>query len=281
MEYCPKSSMPVEVFNWLLDHLSHLSVRAKMGRPPLELGQRLDAFWLVVGEGLSYRQAARVLAVSKSEIGISIYLLTGPIAGLGLCQPDGTFIKTLADLEVVLREMAASREPVCLDGMGIQTQKPYHRPNQYQLWDHHHHQVGVRATVVSDCYDTLLWVDGGWPGNCAERAACEVAGITMVLIESKVPVLADRGYRVRDKSSWPMLVTPLARWNQQLQWDEKTKTVNYLQAGLRASVERTIAHLAHARAFRKWRGRLALVRDVLRAAATVICLNRWLSRVPA
>ena len=281
MEYCPKSSMPVEVFNWLLEHLSHLSVRGKMGRPPLGLDARLDAFWLVVGEGLSYRQAARVLRVSRSTVGRSVYLLTAPIAELGLCQPDGTFIKTLDDLEVRLVEMATAREPACLDGMGIRTQRPYYHWNQYQLWDHHHHQVGVRATVVSDCWDTLLWVDGGHPGNCAERATCEISGVTKVLIDSGVPVLADRGYRVKDKGSWPMMVTPLNKWNQQLQWPPEEKLINNLQSGLRAAVERTIAHLAHAAAFRRWRGLIARIRDVLRAAAAIICLNRWLFRVPA
>jgi hypothetical protein len=200
--------MSVAVFIWLLEHLACLDspppIRRRE-RPPLLLAQRLDAFWLVIGEGL--------------------------------CQPDGTFIRSLEDLSAVLSEMAEHREPVCIDGMGIRTQLPYSRPNQYQLWDHHHHQAGVRATVVCDVYDTLLWVDGGWPGNVAERAACELAGITEVLIDSKVPVLADRGYRVRDKASWPGLITPLGRWNQELQWSEQMNTVNYLQAGLRVGRE--------------------------------------------
>jgi hypothetical protein len=43
------------------------------GRVPPSLAQRLDAFWLMVGEGLGYHQTARVLTISRSEVGASIY----------------------------------------------------------------------------------------------------------------------------------------------------------------------------------------------------------------
>ena len=54
-----------------------------------------------------------------------------------------------------------------------------------------------------------------------------------------------------------------------------------LQAGLHALVEQAIAHLANAWALRRWRGLLYRVRDVYRAAGALICLGRWLHRVPA
>jgi hypothetical protein len=54
----------------------------------------------------------------------------------------------------------------------------------------------------------------------------------------------------------------------------------YLQAGLRALVEQAIAHLANAWALRRWRGLLYRVQDVYRAAGALICLCRWLRRVP-
>jgi hypothetical protein len=53
-----------------------------------------------------------------------------------------------------------------------------------------------------------------------------------------------------------------------------------LQAGLRALVEQSIAQLAGAWALRRWRGLLYRVRDVSRAAGVLICLGRWLHRVP-
>ena len=55
---------------------------------------------------------------------------------------------------------------------------------------------------------------------------------------------------------------------------------NRLQAGLRALVEQSIAHLAGAWALRRWRGLLYRVRDVFRAAGALLCLGRWLHRVP-
>jgi hypothetical protein len=57
-------------------------------------------------------------------------------------------------------------------------------------------------------------------------------------------------------------------------------TYNRLQAGLRALVEQSIAHLANAWALRRWRGLLYRVRGVFRAAGALICLGRWLHRVP-
>jgi hypothetical protein len=47
-----------------------------------------------------------------------------------------------------------------------------------------------------------------------------------------------------------------------------------------ALVEQSIAHLANAWALRRWRGLLHRVRDVFRAAGALICLRRWLHRVP-
>jgi hypothetical protein len=66
--------------------------------------------------------------------------------------------------------------------------------------------------------------------------------------------------------------------------DELTKeqrAFNREQAGLRALVEQAIAHLSNAWVLRRWRGLLYRVRDVFRAAAALVCLGRWLHRIPA
>jgi hypothetical protein len=55
---------------------------------------------------------------------------------------------------------------------------------------------------------------------------------------------------------------------------------NRCQAGLRALVEQSIGHLANAWSLRRWRGLLYRIRDVYRAAAALVCLGRWLHRVP-
>jgi hypothetical protein len=58
------------------------------------------------------------------------------------------------------------------------------------------------------------------------------------------------------------------------------RAFNRLQAGLRALVEQAIGHLANAWSLRRWRGLLCRVRDVFRAAGTLVCLGRWLHRIP-
>ena len=45
-------------------------------------------------------------------------------------------------------------------------------------------------------------------------------------------------------------------------------------------MEQAIGHLANAWTLRRWRGLLYRVRDVYRAAAALICLGRWIHRIP-
>ena len=52
-----------------------------------------DAVAAVLLDGLSYRRAARMVAISKTEVGDSLDLLLDELAALGFCQPDGTFIE--------------------------------------------------------------------------------------------------------------------------------------------------------------------------------------------
>jgi hypothetical protein len=78
-----------------------------------------------------------------------------------------------------------------------------------------------------------------------------------------------------------------ARWHAPI-GDRRTKDQrtpaepdhNRLQAGLRALVEQAIGHLANAWTLRRWRGLLYRVRDVFRAATALICLGRWIHRIP-
>jgi hypothetical protein len=85
---------------------------------------RLDAVGAVVLDGLSYRRAGRMVGISKTEVGDSVALLLGEIAALGVCQPDGTFVTSLADLRQRLAEMAATGEAVCVDGLATRCNDP-------------------------------------------------------------------------------------------------------------------------------------------------------------
>jgi hypothetical protein len=61
---------------------------------------------------------------------------------------------------------------------------------------------------------------------------------------------------------------------------DEQRAFNRCQAGLRALVEQSMAHLANAWPLRRWRGLLYRVRDVFRAVGALVCLGRWLHRVP-
>jgi hypothetical protein len=117
LSYCPRSSLPADVLAWLAGRLAHLVPPRPSGRGgtrPLALEVRLDAVAAVLLDGLSYRRASRIVGVSKTEVGDSMDLLLGTLAALGFCQPDGTFVTTLAELEQRLGEMAEVGEAVCV-----------------------------------------------------------------------------------------------------------------------------------------------------------------------
>ena len=281
--YCPRSSLPATVLDWLAARLAHLAPPAPPGRggtPPLPLEIRLDAVAAVLLDGLSYRRAGRMVGISKTEVGDSMDLLLGELAAVGFCQPDGSFITTLAELGCWLSEMARSGEAVLVDGFGTRVQRPRGWTNQKVLYDAKRHTHTAQGLAVSTVHGDLLWVDGGWPGSCHEQELIKLAGLDNALDQFEVASLLDRGFRglAKKREHWH---APVGDRRTKDQLTDAQRAFNRLQAGLRALVEQTIAHLANAWALRRWRGLLYRLRDVFRAAGALVCLGRWLHRVPA
>jgi len=122
-------------------------------------------------------------------------------------------------------------------------------------------------------------VDGGWPGSCHEQELVQLSGLDGVLDRAEVPGLLDRGFRgmAKGREHWH---APVGDRRTKDRLSDEQRAFNRLQAGLRALVEQAIGHLANAWALRRRRGLLYRVRDVYRAAGALICLGRWLHRVP-
>jgi len=282
MAYCPRSSLPATVLDWLAARLAHLlppRPPGQGGTPPLSLEVRLDAVGSVLLDGLSYRRAGRAVGISKTEVGDSMDLLLGELAALGFCQPDGSFITSLDQLRQWLAEMATSGEAVLVDGLGTRVQRPRGWGNQKVLYDAKRHTHTAQGLAVSTIHGDLLWVDGGWPGSCHEQQLIILAGLEDVLDQVEVASLLDRGFRgmAKTRAHWH---APAGDRRTKDQLTEAQRAYNRLQAGLRALVEQAIGHLANAWALRRWRGLLYRARDVFRAAGALICLGRWLHRVP-
>jgi DDE superfamily endonuclease len=280
--YCPRSSLPAKALAWLAARLAHLTPPRRPGQGgtrPLAMEVRLDAVAAVLLDGLSYRRAGRVVGISKTEVGDSMDLLLGPLADLGFCQPDGTFITSLDELGERLGEMAEVGEAVCVDGVATRVQRPRGWANQKVLYDAKRHAHTAQGLAVSTIWGDLLWVDGGWPGSCHEHELLGLAGLGGALDEVEVVSLLDRGFRglAKTRQHWH---APVGDRRTIDRLTEGQRAYNRLQAGLRALVEQSIAHLANARSLRRWRGLLYRVRDVFRAAGALICLRRWLHRVP-
>ena len=282
LSYCPRSSLPAKVLTWLADRLAHLLPPRPPGvggTPPLCLEIRLDAVGAVILDGLSYRRAGRAVGISKTEVGDSLDLLLPKLVDLGFCQPDGTFITTLAELGERLGEMAEVGEAVCVDGLATRVQRPSGWANQKVLYDAKRHAHTAQGVSVSTIWGDLLWLDGGWPGSCHEHELIELAGLDGALDDIEVASLLDRGFRgmAKTRQHWH---APVGDRRTKDRLTDGQRAYNRVQAGLHALVEQAIAHLANAWALRRWRGLLYRVRDVFRAAGALVCLGRWLHRIP-
>ena len=123
--YCPRSSLPAMLAGWPPASPPRPASPARAWRrPTAAAGGPPDAVAAVLLDGLSYRRAGRMVGISKTEVGDSMDLLLAELAAVGFCQPDGSFITTLAELGCWLSEMAGSGEAVLVDGFGTRVQRP-------------------------------------------------------------------------------------------------------------------------------------------------------------
>jgi hypothetical protein len=175
--------------------------------------------------------------------------------------------------------MARFGEAVCLDGLATRVQRPRGWANQKVLYDAKRHGHTAQGLAISTTHGDLLWLDGGWPGRCHEHELLALAGLEGVLDDIEVASLLDRGFRgmAKTREHWH---APVGDRRTKDRLTDAQRAFNRVQAGLRALVEQSIAHLANAWSLRRWRGLLCRVRDVYRAASALICLGRWLHRVP-
>jgi DDE superfamily endonuclease len=206
-----------------------------------------------------------MVGISKTEVGDRLDLLLGPLADLGCCQPDGSFVTTLDELVELLGEMAAAGEAVLLDGLGTRVQRPRGWGNQKVLYDAKRHTHTAQGLALATVHGDLLWLDGGWPGSCHEQELLTLAGLEDALDRVQVVSLLDRGFRgmAKPRERWHV---PLGDRRTKDQLIDPQRAYNREQAGLRALVEQAIAHLGNAWVLRRWRGLLYRVREVFRAA---------------
>jgi hypothetical protein len=282
LAYCPRSSLPAAVLAWLAARLAHLHPPRPPGTggtPPLSLEVRLDAVAAVLLDGLSYRRAAPMVGISKTEVGDSLDLLLDELAALGFCQPDGTFIATLDDLRQWLAEMAAAGEAVCVDGLATRVQRPTGWANQKLLDDAKRHAHTAGGPCHLDHRRRPAVAGRRLAGQLPRAGAHRAGRVGAALDGAEIASLLDRGVRglAKPREHWH---APLGDRRTIDRLSDAQRAYNRLQAGLRALVEQSIAHLANAWALRRWRGLLYRLRDIYRAVGVLVCLGRWLHRVP-
>jgi len=266
LAYCPRSSLPAKVLAWLASRLAHLTPprpRGQGGTPPLPLEVRLDAVAAVLLDGLSYRRAGRAVGSSKTEVGDSLDLLLPTLAA-----PGSGWWRWLRSAR---RCAWTGWPPGCSDPAGGPTRRccttPSATPTPPKAWR-------CRPSTATCCGAMV-----GWPGGCHEQELLMLSGLGEVLDASGVATIIDRGFRgmAKGRERWH---APVGDRRTKDRLTDQQRAFNRMQAGLRALVEQAIGHLANAWALRRWRGLLYRVRDVFRAVGALVCLGRWLDRIP-
>jgi hypothetical protein len=158
------------------------------GTRPLSLEVRLDAVAAVILDGLSYRRAARMVGVSKTEVGDSLDLLLPRLAALGTASPTApssppwpTLASGLGRWPRPARRWWTGWPPGCSGPPG----RPTRRCKR--------HAHTAQGLVVSTIWGDLSWVDGGWPGSCHEHELIALSGLGGMLDATGVASLVDRG----------------------------------------------------------------------------------------
>ena len=113
------------------------------------------------------------------------------------------------------------------------------------------HSHTAQGLAISTIHGDLLWLDGGWPGSCHEHELIDLAGLGGVLDDVEVESLLDRGFpgMAKTRQHW---YAPGRDRRTIDRLSQGQRAYNRLQAGLRALVEQSIAHLAGA-----WAGAVA------------------------
>jgi hypothetical protein len=228
-------------------------------------------------DGISYQRAGRRSA-SPDRGGDSMDLLLGPLTDLGFCQPDGTFITSWTTCASGLRDgrMRRGGVPGWAGHPGATTQS---WANQKVLYDAKRHTHTAQGLALSTIHGDLLWSDGGWPDSCHEHELVALAGLEGCWTRSRWqarwiggfgawPRPASTGMR-RSGTAAPSTGSPRGSGRQ----PPAGRAAGAGGAGDRPSGRCLVAAPLGATA--------APRPGVFRAAGALVCLGRWLHRVPA
>jgi hypothetical protein len=171
--------------------------------------------------------------------------------------------------------MAQTGEVVVVEGLATPgVQRPAGWGNQTVLYNAKRHAHTAQGLAVSTVWGTCCGATGLARQLPRAGVADAVGAGGGAGRRHRRPGLSGHG---QAREHWR---TPVGDRRTKDRLTDQQRTFNRCQAGLRALVEQTIAHLANAWALRRWRGLLYRVQDVYRAAGALICLGRWLHRVP-
>ena len=195
----------------------------------------------------------------------------------GIASPTARSSGALQGLRERLVGMAATGEAVVVDGLATRVQRPAGGPAS-RCCTTPSATPTPPGVALSTVHGDLLW---------GRRAAGRAAAMSRRWWRCQgwmgcwtPPAWPPSSTGPGHGQGWRALAAPVGRPASKDRLSDGQRAFNRVPAGLRALVEQAIGHLASAWALRRWRGLLYRVREVFRAAGALVCLGRWLHRVP-
>jgi hypothetical protein len=246
--------------------------RLGAGRPyELEFIDRLLITIVVLRLQLPHQFLAAIFGVDRSTVTRAVGEMRPVLAQRGYLPLTGPRLHTLMDAFAYAH---ATGETLRVDGTEVQVRRPVaNRPGRRAFVSGKKKQNTMKATVVTDSRQRVLWVGNFRPGRMHDQTAIKSEGFLACLAAFPgVKVLVDAGYRGLAKQFPGQVIAPPLKCPKTADDEERTKREEerFAQSSARIVVEQAIGEMKHFRSLQRFIGRREQLPDTVAAIAGLV-----------
>jgi DDE superfamily endonuclease/Helix-turn-helix of DDE superfamily endonuclease len=242
------------------------------GRPyTLEFIDRLLITLVALRLQLPHQFLAAIYGVDRSTITRAVHEVRPLLAQRGLLPRTGPRLHTLMDAFAYAH---ATGETLRVDGTEVQVRRPVaSRPGRRAFVSGKKKQNTMKATVITDSRQRVLWVGNVRPGRMHDQTAIKSEGILAGLAAfPDVKVLVDAGYRGLAKQFPDQVIAPPLKGPKEADQDDvaQREAERFTQSSARIVVEQAIGEMKHFRPLQRFIGRRDQFPEVIAAIAGLV-----------